>query len=80
MASISANRAMCKEIIKELIFSPDENAQAFLDILEGGYKTIVTSSGGEEDPDTVKNIDYLDYSSVVKYSNWMKDVTDEYGE
>ena len=79
LTSISANRAMCKEIIKELIFSSDENAQDFLNLLEGGYKTIA-SSGESEDPDEVKNIDYLDYSSVVKYSNWMKDVTDEYGE
>lgn len=74
--NVNANPEMCKEIIKELQFSSDDSAEAFLDLFKGYEKIEVI------DPSEVtesNKIEYLDYSSVVKYSNWMKNVTEKYG-
>ncbi|MBR1508320.1 MAG: hypothetical protein IJ619_10005 [Eubacterium sp.] len=77
VTNVTANPEMCKEIIRELQFSSNSSAEYFLDIFKG-YENIVPKK--PNDVTEPGEIEYLDYSSVVKYSNWMKNVTEEYGE
>ena len=77
VTNVTANPEMCKEIIRELQFSSNPSAEYFLDIFKG-YENIVPKK--PNDVTEPGEIEYLDYSSVVKYSNWMKNVTEEYGE
>ncbi len=76
--NVNSNAEMCKEIIKELQFSTDDDAKDLLKIFKG-YESVIVEDPSQAD-ESDKDIKYLDYSSVVKYSNWMKNVTDEYGK
>ncbi len=77
VTNITANAEMCKEIIRELQFSSNDAAGSILKIFKG-YESVVPKKPA--DVTEAGKIEYLDYSSVVKYSNWMKNVTEEYGK
>jgi len=71
LTNISASAEVCRAILNELQLSAgDSEAKYILKIMKNYEDAIVADTVDDSD----KVIERLDYSSVLKYENWVKDV------
>lgn len=80
LKTISSNTELCRTILRECILSDDttpngKNAKFLLNLFRG-YAPQGTTGGTEEEATAsdAKSIDMIDYTDVVSFSNWMKNV------
>lgn len=74
--TITANDEICRTILRECQLSQDEKCKIVLNLFKG-YEVEDDGPGGiGEAPDEseVKSIENIDYSDVVRFNNWMKNV------
>ncbi len=71
---ITASPEICKTILRECMVSRDADAQALLKIFKG-YENLANQAIDDEATGTdAKKIQNIDYSDVVSFDNWMKNV------
>ena len=71
---ITASPEICKTILRECMLSKDADAKEVLKIFKG-YENFADLTSGEDASDTdAKKIQNIDYSDVVSFDNWMKNV------
>lgn len=70
--SVSANSEICKTILSECQLLGDDQAKYIVSLFKS-YENITFTPGGSADTG-VKDINTIDYSDVVRYDNWMKNV------
>ena len=74
--TIVANAEICRTILRECLLNSDNNSKFVSDLFRG-YEPSSSGSGSggttgaEDEP---KSIDMIDYTDVVSFSNWMKNV------
>ena len=71
MQTINASAEICRAILRECQLSGDLDCKNFLDLFKGfeGSEIIEDNNSTE-----AKTIDTIDYSDVVRFNNWMKNV------
>ena len=71
MQTINASAEICRAILRECQLSGDDDCKEFLKLFKGyeGSEIIEKADDGE-----AKTIDTIDYSDVVRFNNWMKNV------
>ncbi len=70
ISSISANPEICRRVIQECnLMSSNANASLVLELFR--HKATTSDQLGNTDS---KEIDTIDYTDIVRYSNWMKNV------
>ena len=71
MQTINASAEICRAVLRECQLSGDNDCQEFLKLFKGYEGSEII----EEIEDTdAKTIDTIDYSDVVRFNNWMKNV------
>ena len=76
ITNMASSPEICRAIIKECQLSSDENCQKLLKIIKGYENTVleeIPESGAADDTE-VKSIENIDYSDVVRFDNWKKNV------
>lgn len=70
--TIASNAELCRTILRECMLNSDDNSKLLLKLFRGyePKETTATSSDATEP----KSIDMIDYTDVVSFSNWMKNV------
>ena len=71
LTTMSANAEVCKAILRECQLDGSDNAKFVLSLFKGYEDS--ENENTEVSTDT-KTIDAIDYSDVVRYDNWMKNV------
>ena len=71
LQTINASAEICRAILRECQLSGDDDCKEFLKLFKGyeGSEIIEKADDGE-----AKTIDTIDYSDVVRFNNWMKNV------
>lgn len=69
--TITASAEICRAILRECQLSSDEDCKNFLKLFKGYEDSSIAISDEEQ---SAKSIDTIDYSDVVKFDNWMKNV------
>lgn len=71
LQTINASAEICRAILRECQLSGDDDCKEFLKLFKGyeGSEIIEKVDDGE-----AKTIDTIDYSDVVRFNNWMKNV------
>ncbi len=69
--TIAANIEVCRTVLRECLLSDNDNCKYLLDLFRDYEvsETTATSSDAE-----AKSIDMIDYTDVVSFDNWMKNV------
>lgn len=70
--TIASSAEICRSILRECLLSSDENSKFILNLFRGyePSEEDATSSDATE----AKSIDMIDYTDVVSFDNWMKNV------
>ena len=71
MQTINASAEICRAILRECQLSGDLDCKNFLNIFKGFEGSEIIE---ETDSTETKTIDTIDYSDVVRFNNWMKNV------
>lgn len=71
MNAITSSAEICRSIIRECQLSGDDKCADFLKLFKDYEDSTVVPA---DDSTEVKSIDTIDYSDVVKFDNWMKNV------
>ena len=71
MQTVNASAEICRAVIRECQLSGDDDCKYFLKLFKGfeGSEIIEEAESTE-----AKTIDTIDYSDVVRFNNWMKNV------
>ena len=74
IVNIVSSSEICRTVIKEcqLLGDADEDAKKFLSLFKGYENSSIEGAGVATSTDVT--IDRIDYSNVVSFSNWMKNV------
>ena len=70
LQNMSSSSELCKRIFEECQLSKDESAKKVLEIFRG-YEDVLEDSDSD---DEYRKIDTIDYSDIVSFDNWMKNV------
>lgn len=80
LTSITSSAEICRTILRECQLSSDPKCKVVLNLFKG-YEVSEDDEGIGEDggedigtPGDAKTIDNIDYSDVVRFNNWMKNV------
>lgn len=74
--TIVANAELCRTILRECLLNNDDNSKLVSDLFRG-YEPSSSGSGSDDTTGAdgePKSIDMIDYTDVVSFSNWMKNV------
>ena len=71
MQTINASAEICRAVLRECQLSGDNDCQEFLKLFKGYEGSEIIE---EVDDTEAKTIDTIDYSDVVRFNNWMKNV------
>lgn len=69
--TIVANSELCRTIFRECMMSSDKDAEVLLSLFRG-YE--LDTDNSDPTPTDAKPIKMIDYTDVVSFSNWMKNV------
>ena len=69
--TITASAEICRAILRECQLSGDDDCKTFLKLFKGYEDSSIISDDNNQ---SAKTIDTIDYSDVVKFNNWMKNV------
>lgn len=72
LQTITASAEICRTILRECQLQGDENCEFLLSLFKGYEDSKIL--GNDEEASEVKSIDNIDYSDVVRFNNWMKNV------
>ena len=72
VSTIAASSEICRAVLRECLMNNDDASKLLLSLFRG-YSPSEDSGSGEDNTD-VKAIDSIDYTDVVSFSNWMKNV------
>ncbi len=71
LQTITASSEICRSVLRECQLSADEDCQRLLELFKGYEGSAVEELS---DSTTKKTIDTIDYTDVVRFNNWMKNV------
>ena len=71
MQTINASAEICRAVLRECQLSGDDDCQQFLKLFKGYEGSEIIENIEDSD---AKTIDTIDYSDVVRFNNWMKNV------
>ncbi|MBR4514947.1 MAG: hypothetical protein IKO61_08695 [Lachnospiraceae bacterium] len=75
LSQITASPEICKAVLRECMFSGDPDAKIVLAAFKGYEQYVgMDNSISEEDQEAAKKIENIDYSDVVWFDNWKKNV------
>ena len=75
IAQITASPEICKAVLRECMFSADPDAKIVLSAFKGYEQYVgMDNSISEEDQEAAKKLENIDYSDVVWFDNWKKNV------
>lgn len=69
--TITASAEICRAILRECQLSGSDDCKTFLSLFKGYEDSSIIA---DDNVSSAKTIDTIDYSDVVKYNNWMKNV------
>lgn len=70
--TIASSPEICRAVLRECMLTGSEKTNYVLSLFRG-YKP-TTKDSSDDDDDDVKTINTIDYTDVVSFSNWMKNV------
>lgn len=73
MVNMTSNSELCRTVLKELLLTGTEDAKFILKLFKD-YENASASIDSNADADGYVTIDTIDYTDVVEYINWMKNV------
>ena len=71
MQTINASAEICRAVLRECQLSGEDDCQKFLELFKGYEGSEIVE---KIDDTESKTIDTIDYSDVVRFNNWMKNV------
>ena len=72
VSTIASSSEICRAVLRECLMNNDDASKLLLSLFRG-YSPSDDSGSAGDDTDT-KSIDSIDYTDVVSFSNWMKNV------
>lgn len=69
--TIAASPELCRTVLRECLMNSDENSKFLLKLFRGYEPSEGTADATDTD---AKSIDTIDYTDVVSFDNWMKNV------
>lgn len=70
--TIASSAEICRAVLRECLLTNDDNSKFILNLFRG-YEPD-TSEATSTDASEAKSIDMIDYTDVVSFANWMKNV------
>ena len=70
--TIASSAEICRAVLRECILTGNEKTNYVLSLFRGYNPT--SQDDTDSDDDEVKSINAIDYTDVVSFSNWMKNV------
>ena len=71
--TIAASAEICRAVLRECLLTGDDNSKLLLNLFRG-YEPAEDDATSSDASTEAKSIDKIDYTDVVSFANWMKNV------